>query len=709
MHSQLRRYGLALAAVFVAATLRFSLVGVLGYRYGFSLFLVSTFLSGRYLGFGPSVLALLTGTIPAIGLHFVPADQQFDQDFQIALIVYLVLGGAIVGFCRADHKIRSALENEIVDRRAVEAELRESRQHLLLAIEAGQLGTWELDMRTNRVEWSALMEPMHGYAPGTFGGTLKDAIAHNHPDDREQILLNIADGQGSQRMTYRVILPGGQLRWIQGVGETVRDAQGTAVQMLGVCSDVTEQTESEIALRQAEEKFRILATHAPVGIIHTDPHGNCLFANQTWCEIVEATIDEALGNRWQQFVHPEDRVRFAEEWRIAIEAGRPFMSECRLVSKHGAVHWIVSSAAAMLDSAGRVIGYIGTAFDVTDRKVAEDVLRASQARLQGILDNTTAVIYLKDREGRYLMINKQYEDMFHTTQQQIVGKTDVDLFPSEFVAELQANDRRVRDTARPLEFEEVVPHDDGPHTYVTVKFPITDAAGAVVAVGGISTDISDRKRALDALEAEQELLRHTIEVQEQERQLVTYEIHDGLVQSATGALMQLEGIQDQVKPEAVAAQIENVVGILRRTVAEGRRLINGIRTPVLDDAGIVAAVEQLLDEEDRAHVKVEFVKDAGLGRMAPNIEEALYRITQEALTNICKHSQSKNVRIELGRRGDRVNLEVQDWGVGFTPSNGSKSGHGLKGMTKRARIAGGRCTIESAPAKEPRSPSTCHS
>ena len=216
-------------------------------------------------------------------------------------------------------------------------------------------------------------------------------------------------------------------------------------------------------------------------------------------------------------------------------------------------------------------------------------------------------------------------------------------------------------------------------------------------MGGISTDITDRKKTQEALETKQELLQHTIEVQDRDRQLIAYEIHDGLVQYATGALMQLEALEGRMDSESSAVQIKNVVGVLQRAINEGRRLINGIRTPVLDDAGIVAALEQLIDEEDRAHVHVEFVKAEGLERMDAKMEEAIYRITQEALTNIAKHSQSKRVRVELGRCGDRVHLEVRDWGVGFTPSDRPKGTLGLKGMTERARIVGGTCSIESAP------------
>ena len=241
-----------------------------------------------------------------------------------------------------------------------------------------------------------------------------------------------------------------------------------------------------------------------------------------------------------------------------------------------------------------------------------------------------------------------------------------------------------------------MPSGDDPRLFATVKFPIKDASGRITGVGGISIDVTERRKAMDSLAAEQEMLQHTIEFQDHERQLVAYEIHDGLVQYATGALMQLEGIQDQVKSEALAQQIETVVDILRKTVDEGRRIISGIHTTVLDDCGVVAAVQELIDDEERAHVQVEFVKDESLGRMAPKIEEALYRITQEALTNFYKHSQSNKVRIELSRRGDRVHLEVRDWGVGFTPPANAKGVHGLRGMTERARIAGGQCTIENA-------------
>src|SRR5262245_2942404 len=115
-------------------------------------------------------------------------------------------------------------------------------------------------------------------------------------------------------------------------------------------------------------------------------------------------------------------------------------------------------------------------------------------RLQAIVDNCTAVIYLKDLEGRYLFINRQFEDLFHIRRSDIVGKTDFDVFPSENAAVFRANDVKVSQAGKPLQWEEEAPHDDGPHAYLSLKFPMRDGSGGIYGVCGISSDISALKR-----------------------------------------------------------------------------------------------------------------------------------------------------------------------------------------------------------------------
>ena len=468
-----------------------------------------------------------------------------------------------------------------------------------------------------------------------------------------------------------------------------------------LASEIRRRCEAETALKEREERTRLAVESAEIGTWDFDV-STAEVNSSARCKLAFgfAPDAEVSLNEYVERVHPEDRDRMRQAMRAALDpAGNGVYDiDYRTVWPDGTIQWLIVRGQAFFDGETphrRAARFVGTVLDVTGRKQVEAALRASEKRLQAILDNTTAVIYLKDLQGRFLMANRRFEDL--SSHHQIVEKTDADLFPSDVVEKIQANDRRVICTGKPLEFEEVVPQSDGLHTYIAVKFPIFDAEGNVAAVGGISTDISDRKRAHDALKAEREMLWHTIEVQDQERRILTYEIHDGLVQYATGALMHLEALRGRVKSDTIAEEIERVVAILRKTVEEGRRIISGIHATVLDDYGIVAALQDLIESREQSPVQFELVTDERLGRMAHKTEQALYRITQEALTNVQKHSQSKKVRVELSRCGDHVHLEVRDWGMGISPAGGSNGGYGLKGMNERARLAGGKCTIEAVP------------
>jgi len=462
---------------------------------------------------------------------------------------------------------------------------------------------------------------------------------------------------------------------------------------------------AEQILRDNEERVRMAVESADIGTWDF----NILTGERNWSERAKVMFGlpphaDVTDVSYLDRIHPNDRERVVQAVGRARDPrgnGR-YETECRLVLPDGSVGWFIVKGQAFFEGQGEqrhATRLIGTVMEITKRKKAEEIIQASENRLQAIMDNAHAVIYLKDLDGRFLLINRRFEELLHVSQRDFIGKTDADIFPSDVVAKIQANDQLVRESGKPLEFEECVPQQDGPHTYVAVKFPLFDAGGHCVAVGGISTDITDRQRAIEALETEQEMLRHTIQMQDQERQLVAYDIHDGLVQYATGALMQLEGIKHQLASEVLAEKIERILEILRKTVSEGRRIINGMHTTILDDCGVVAAVQGLIEDKERSHLEVEFVKDEALGRMASNIELALFHITRESLTNVTKHSCSNKVRIQLGRYDDRVRLEVRDWGVGFASATKPKGVHGLKGMIERARIAGGRCTFESAPGQ----------
>lgn len=150
-------------------------------------------------------------------------------------------------------------------------------------------------------------------------------------------------------------------------------------------------------------------------------------------------------------------------------------------------------------------------FEATERERVLEALRESENTLSAIINSTTAMIYIKDTESRYLLINRHFEAVFRVDNEDLRGKTDYDFLPREVADAVRENDRLVREAGRPVEFEEVVPHQDEEHIYISIKFPLRRASGEIYAVCGISTDITERKRAETELENTKQSLERLVD------------------------------------------------------------------------------------------------------------------------------------------------------------------------------------------------------
>ncbi len=186
---------------------------------------------------------------------------------------------------------------------------------------------------------------------------------------------------------------------------------------------------------------------------------------------------------------------------------------------------------------------------------------------------------------------------------------------------------------------------------------------------------------------------------ERERQLIAFEIHDGLIQHITGARMHLETALGRASMDQASAQTEvrRASHLLAHALGEARALIQGLRPPVLDEWGVVAAINCLIEEHLAEGPQVEFVHRMPLERLEPLLESTIFRIAQEALTNVKRHSQSDRALIRLVHSEARIDLEIRDWGVGFDPDCVGRSRFGLAGIRERARLLNGRALIESTP------------
>jgi PAS domain S-box-containing protein len=276
----------------------------------------------------------------------------------------------------------------------------------------------------------------------------------------------------------------------------VLDDCGKITAGLVMTQNISELKQALAALRESEEKFRAIFEQAAVGISLLSPEGQFLSANRGFGNIVGYAPEELEELNFQYITHSEDLSANLEcHKQILADRIQNVSFEKRYIRKDGSPVWVSVSIAAVRDLSGEVKYLIAVVQDINDRKQAQEALRESQQQLNAILDNAPAVIYTKNTEGRFLQINRQFETLFGVSREEVQGKNDWEVFPKEIADKFRANDLAVLAASAPTQWEEVAPHDDGLHTYISTKFPLCDATGTPYAVGGISIDITHRLRA----------------------------------------------------------------------------------------------------------------------------------------------------------------------------------------------------------------------
>jgi len=230
------------------------------------------------------------------------------------------------------------------------------------------------------------------------------------------------------------------------------------------------------------------------------------------------------------------------------------------------------------------------------------------------------------------------------------------------------------------------------------RSPVRDRAMIQPSAVQLAHDLERLQAEVANLQAERKLLQQSLDLHERDRQLVAFEIHDGIIQEMTAALMFLESAGANARfdsPES-KEKYQRGVRVLQGAVIEARRLIRGLTPIELDKRGLAASLEKLV-EKFRADqgMEIDFRAEVGLDHLVPAVEMIVLRIVQEALNNVWKHSQTNRAQVRLMQHDDELELMVTDWGVGFTQNDTQKSRYGLTGIRERAKLVGGTATIVS--------------
>ncbi len=501
-----------------------------------------------------------------------------------------------------------------------------------------------------------------------------------------------------------------------------------------------EMREAQYLLSESRDRLSDLYDHAPVGYFTIGTDGVILEVNLTGSALLEADSSSLIGKRFQSLLVEEYAEAFHLHERAAFKAGTKQRCEIKLRKPDGGIFDAQLESLAIEDRDGRVTRCRTIVSDITERKQAEDALRESQQMMQLVLDTIPVRVFWKDLESNYLGCNRAFAlDAGLQSPEKIIGRNDFEMGWAEQAELYRSDDRLVMETGRPkLGYEEPQTTPDGCRIWLrTNKVPLRDAEGRIKGVLGTYEDITESKLmekalrdARDALEirveertlelqAANKVLRENekelraipsrlIAVQEDERKRLASELHDSIGQTLAALKYRVEVIldaRDRGELGRALELFESFVPILQHSIEETRSIYMGLRPSILDSLGVVATLEWFCREFQKIYPGRHIEVEAGIKEeeIPEPLKIAVFRIIQESLNNIAKHSKADWVGLSLAKRRDAIELTITDNGIGMDLGTISQTNAlttlGLRSMRDRAEHNGGTLSIESTPGK----------
>jgi len=468
------------------------------------------------------------------------------------------------------------------------------------------------------------------------------------------------------------------------VGRSARD-------VMVIATDITDRMRAERSLRESQEKFDAFIRQSAYAYTEIDLEGNLLYANQRATDIFGFPLEEMVGRNIGDFLGEADFQRAVDNLSKTLVEPLATTQHYEVRTKDGGFRSVEANAVGMVKD-GETVGFQVTLLDVTEHKAAERAVLESEAKLRNLFENIPDFVVVADRQATIQYANRGVPSV---PAEEMVGAAGFGFVVPESQPACREALAATFET-RQVQHVEVV---DVHGIWWDCRLVPMVEDGEVSNVMVICADVTEQRKASENVQKEQRLLRQLLDLHERDRQVLAYEIHDGFAQQLTAALFHLD-VFDRLSnsnPEEARRNLEVARQAITRSIDETRRLISGLRPPILDELGIVAAVDYLINENrENGGPEIEFAHDVRLARLAPPLESAVFRIIQESLANACRHSQSEKIRVRLLQSNGRVMISVRDWGIGFDETNIEQHHFGLQGIRERVRLLGGQIAIDTA-------------
>jgi PAS domain S-box-containing protein len=484
----------------------------------------------------------------------------------------------------------------------------------------------------------------------------------------------------------------------------------------GIAVDVTGRKRTEEALRQAEKQYRNIFEHAVEGIFQTTREGRYLTVNPALAHIYGYQSSEEMMSTVtdigrQIYVDPRRREEFT---RLVEEQGAIMGFESQITRKDGRAIWISESARVLRDAGGRLVGYEGAAIDITARKQAEEALRESQERLALCIQGSDVGIWDWDMRRAVVYFSPRWKQMLGYDDEEIQNRFEEwesRIHPDDRGAAMMMLRSYMEGRHAPFHLEHRLRHKDGTYRWILSHGAcLRDQDGTPFRMAGSHLDITGQKQIEQELQSALTRLRTLsgrLEViREEERGRIARELHDEFGVGLTCLKIDLSRLTALIgttvgleKGRQIAEKIRSMGEFIDTTIGGVQRIVSELRPAILDDLGLVAAIEwQAQDFQRRTGIACTLHVNAEHFDIDSERATVVFRICQEALTNVTRHANATTVVIRLEERPEAITLEVTDNGRGIPQEKlVDPQSLGLLGMRERADLFGGFVTIAGRP------------
>ena len=456
----------------------------------------------------------------------------------------------------------------------------------------------------------------------------------------------------------------------------------------------------QVLVRSLSEQRR--ATDNAALVMELDPDGRITYLNERFCSTLGYTQQEMQGRLPDAFYVPGEH--YFDHFRSAIQKLPVWCSELAYRAKSGEEIWTDITVTPFLDAQGNPLKYIAIHHDITARRHMEQALRDSEEKFRTLVENTQDWFFEIDAHGRFTYSSPRIYEMLGYRAEEILGKHPRDLMPPDEAERVSQVFQGLAAQHAPLTLlDNVNLHKDGRRVILeTSAIPIFDAQGKYAGYRGVDRDITMRKMAERELEQSRDALRefsaHLQQARENEKIKIAREIHDELGGTLTALKMDAFWLSSKLPADlgALRQKSQAMLELIDSAIHATRRIVTELRPTILEDLGLLAAIQwQAREFESRTGIACTLHFPPAEPAVDEACATALFRILQEALTNVAKHARAAAVEVCYASDSEAVTLTIQDDGRGISQdAMNDPTHHGIRGMFERARYLNGKARVE---------------